>query len=130
MINTGIVSNVRRLLISLLFLAFCFVANAAVSVNVVKTTYDSNFNPTFVVEIENTDSKTLTNVIVKFSFKAQGTSLWDVFSYKYYDENMSVTVYPNSKGYYSVSFSVPEGYNYSGLILEKVRFVDGSIRSR
>lgn len=120
----------KKVLFTIVLLLLVQILHAAVSVNVIKTTYDDNFNPTYVIEVKNTDSKTVSNVIVTFSFHRDGSSQWDVLSFKYIERNIKVTVQPNSKQVVTISPNVPDGYSYSGLSLEKVRYTDGSIKSR
>ena len=120
----------KKVSITIVLLFLVQLLHAAVSIEVVKTTYDANFNPTYTLKVKNTDAKTVTNIVVTFALKDSYTSIHDVLGYKYVERNLKVTVYPNSTALVSTTISIPDNYTLWSTSLEKVRFSYGSIKSR
>ena len=120
----------KKIIICIISVLFAGIAQAAVSINVVKTTYDEDFNPTLEIEVSNTETQTLSNIVVQFDFQREGADRHDIYSYKYVEKNIKVTVKPNGKETVKVTLNSYDNYKYLGLTLEKARFTDGSIKTR
>ena len=120
----------KKVIISILSILYVGLAQAAVSINLVKTTYDEDFNPTFEIEVKNTESIALTNIVVEFTFHENGANMYDIFSFKNIDKNIKVNVSPNGKETVKISLNGFDDYKYQSISLEKARFADGSIKTR
>ena len=116
----------KKISFTIVLLFLVQLLHAEVNVEVSKTTFDKNFKPTYTIKVSNTDSKTVSNVVVIFDFLCKGCSPKYSTNYEHFERNLKVKVKPFGTKFVTVTLDTPDGYTFSGIKLDKVRYTDGS----
>ena len=116
----------KELFFTIVLLFLVQILQAKVYVEVSKTTFDENFIPTYTIKVSNTDSKTVSNVVVIFDFLYKGFSEKYESNYEHFERNLKVKVKPNGTKFVDVTIEIPDRCEFHGIKLDKVRYTDGS----
>lgn len=91
--------------------------------------YDSNFNPTISTAPTNGGNKTITSIQFIIVTIKRGASPLDASAYNYDYKIIQTTIPPLSSKKISIPYKIKQDYQFNGLLVEKVRYSDGSIKT-
>ena len=91
--------------------------------------YDNNFNSTISAVPTNGGNKTITSIQFIIVTKKRGSSPLDASAYNYDYKIIQTTIPPLSSKKISISYKIKQDYQFNGLLVENVRYSDGSIKT-
>lgn len=93
--------------------------------------YDHNFNSTIsaVPTNGNGGNKTITSIQFIIVTKKRGSNPLDASAYNYDYKIIQTTIPPLSSKKISIPYKIKQDYEFNGLLVEKVRYSDGSIKT-
>lgn len=90
---------------------------------------DNNFNSTISAVPTNGGNKTITSIQFIIVTKKRGFSPLDASAYNYDYKIIQTTIPPLSSKKISIPYKIKQDYQFNGLLVEKVRYSDGSIKT-
>ncbi|MDO5333805.1 MAG: hypothetical protein Q4F93_07295 [bacterium] len=91
--------------------------------------YDNNFNSTISATPQNGGNKTITSIQFIIVTRKRDSSPFDVSAYNYDYKIIETTITPLSSKKISIPYKIKQDYQFDGLLVEKVRYSDGSIKT-
>lgn len=104
-----------------------FSANAWLKVEH-RISYDNNFQPTADIIFTNPESKIITAIQFVIVTKMRGSNMWDTSAYKYDKEMVNSTLAPKHFKVFHIPINLRKEYDFYDVVVERVRFSDGSIK--
>lgn len=91
--------------------------------------YNNNFNPTITATPMNESDKIITSIQFIVVTKLKNANFNNPSAYKYENKIVNVTIPPHTSKQITIKFNNEEGYDYSGLMVDKVRYSDGTVKN-
>lgn len=90
--------------------------------------YDNNFNAVIKVTVQNNSKKTVTAIKFICGSKPKYVSNTNFLSDKNEVKSFTRTIYPNGSSTFEIPVKLQEDYVVKGVIIDVVRYSDGTLR--
>ena len=117
-----------RTLITSFFLMLCSFGMSAQKITNWTVKYDNSFNAVIKVTVQNNSKKTITAIKFICGSKPKYVSNTNFFSDKNEVKSFTCTIYPNGSSTFEIPVKLQEDYIVKGVIIDVVRYSDGTLR--